>query len=198
MTTSTQKKSLNELASVRSGLVLSRKRSQGEQGEMYPLLTLRSVKEDGGLDMSEVDVYISAGVLPNTYQATVGDVIVRLTWPYASVLIDEQSAGMLISSHFVIIRPDREKLNPGYLHWILNRPSMRRRIYENTSSNMLSAVRPQFFSEVAITLRPMEVQVKIAELEALRRQEQQLMNRLQKERSLLSQSLTEKIYNTTI
>lgn len=198
MTTKNKKVSLSELASIRSGLVLSRKRSQEERGEMYALLTLRSVKEDGELDMSAIDRYVSVGVLPNTYQTSVGDVIVRLTWPYSAVLIDEQKAGMLVSSHFVIIRPDRERLNSGYLHWILNRPAMRRRIYENTSANMMNAVRPQFFSKLNITHLPMAKQVKIAALQSLHRREQILLKRLRAERALLAQILTENIYNATI
>ena len=197
MTTKNKKVSLSELASIRSGLVLSRKRSQEERGEMYALLTLRSVKKDGELDMSATDRYVSVGVLPNTYQTSVGDVIVRLTWPYSAVLIDEQKAGMLVSSHFVIIRPDRERLNSGYLHWILNRPAMHRRIYENTSANMLNAVRPQFFSELKISLPPMVEQRKIAKLQTLHHREQFLMKMLMKERSQLAQLLTENIYNTT-
>lgn len=198
MTTKNKKVSLSELASIRSGLVLSRKRSQEERGEMYALLTLRSVKEDGELDMSAIDRYVSVGVLPNTYQTSVGDVIVRLTWPYSAVLIDEQKAGILVSSHFVIIRPDRERLNSGYLHWILNRPAMRRRIYENTSANMMNAVRPQFFSELNITHLPMAKQVKIAALQSLHRREQILLKKLRAERALLAQRLTENIYNATI
>ena len=198
MTTKKSRQSLNEFASVRSGLVLSRKKSKGGEGELYALLTLRSVKEEGVLDMSAVDMYVSTSVLPSVYQTAVGDVVVRLAWPYSAVLIDEQSSGMLVSSHFVIIRPDREKLNPGYLHWVLNRQSTRRLIYENTSANMLNAVRPQFFSELKISLPPMVEQKKIAELQLLTRRERILQEMLMQERSNLAKVLTEKIYNKTV
>lgn len=198
MTTKKSRQGLNEFASVRSGLVLSRKKSKGGEGELYALLTLRSVKEEGVLDMSAVDMYVSTSVLPSVYQTAVGDVVVRLTWPYSAVLIDEQSSGMLVSSHFVIIRPDREKLNPGYLHWVLNRQSTRRLIYENTSANMLNAVRPQFFSELKISLPPMVEQRKIAELQLLTRRERILQEMLMQERSNLAKVLTEKIYNKTV
>ena len=198
MTTKKSRQSLNEFASVRSGLVLSRKKSKGGEGELYALLTLRSVKEEGVLDMSAVDMYVSTSVLPSVYQTAVGDVVVRLTWPYSAVLIDEQSSGMLVSSHFVIIRPDREKLHPGYLHWVLNRQSTRRLIYENTSANMLNAVRPQFFSELKISLPPMVEQKKIAELQLLTRRERILQEMLMQERSNLAKVLTEKIYNKTV
>ncbi|MEE1265812.1 MAG: hypothetical protein UHH87_05945 [Akkermansia sp.] len=198
MTTKKSRQGLNGFASVRSGLVLSRKKSKGGEGELYALLTLRSVKEEGVLDMSAVDMYVSTCVLPSVYQTAVGDVVVRLTWPYSAVLIDEQSSGMLVSSHFVIIRPDREKLNPGYLHWVLNRQSTRRLIYENTSANMLNAVRPQFFSELKISLPPMVEQRKIAELQLLTRRERILQEMLMQERSNLAKVLTEKIYNKTV
>lgn len=198
MTTKKSRQGLNGFASVRSGLVLSRKKSKGGEGELYALLTLRSVKEEGVLDMSAVDMYVSTSVLPSVYQTAVGDVVVRLTWPYSAVLIDEQSSGMLVSSHFVIIRPDREKLNPGYLHWVLNRQSTRRLIYENTSANMLNAVRPQFFSELKISLPPMVEQRKIAELQLLTRRERILQEMLMRERSNLAKVLTEKIYNKTV
>ena len=198
MTTKKSRQGLNGFASVRSGLVLSCKKSKGGEGELYALLTLRSVKEEGVLDMSAVDMYVSASVLPSVYQTAVGDVVVRLTWPYSAVLIDEQSSGMLVSSHFVIIRPDREKLNPGYLHWVLNRQSTRRLIYENTSANMLNAVRPQFFSELKISLPPMVEQKKIAELQLLTRRERILQEMLMQERSNLAKVLTEKIYNKTV
>lgn len=197
MTTGNKKWNLKEFATVRSGLVLSRKKSQGDQGEMYALLTLRAVKEDGVLDMSELDMYVSVGVLPDAYQTDIGDVVVRLTWPYSAILVDEQSAGLLVSSHFVIIRPNKEILEPGYLHWMLNRQSTRRRIYENTSANMLNAVRPQFFSELKISLPPMAEQRRIAKLQALHHREQVLMKMLIKERAQLAQLLTENIYNTT-
>lgn len=198
MTTKKSRQGLNGFASVRSGLVLSRKKSKGGEGELYALLTLRSVKEEGVLDMSAVDMYVSTSVLPSVYQTAVGDVVVRLTWPYSAVLIDEQSSGMLVSSHFVIIRPDREKLNPGYLHWVLNRQSTRRLIYENTSANMLNAVRPQFFSELKISIPPMVEQRKIAELQLLTRREKILQEMLMQERSNLAKVLTEKIYNKTV
>ena len=198
MTTKKSRQGLNGFASVRSGLVLSRKKSKGGEGELYALLTLRSVKEEGVLDMSAVDMYVSTSVLPSVYQTAVGDVVVRLTWPYSAVLIDEQSSGMLVSSHFVIIRPDREKLNPGYLHWVLNRQSTRRLIYENTSANMLNAVRPQFFSELKILLPPMVEQRKIAELQLLTRRERILQEMLMQERSNLAKVLTEKIYNKIV
>ena len=133
---------LGELAAVRSGLVLSRKQARkGTPVKMrYPLLSFRAIHPNGYIDMEQLDGFDAAEQLSPEYLTQIGDVIIRLTSPYTAVLIDEASAGMVVSSNFVIIRVDRSRLLPGYLVWLVNTPKIRKAIYENTSSNMLGAI----------------------------------------------------------
>lgn len=116
---------LGELATVRSGLVLSRKQARkGTPVKMrYPLLSFRAIHPNGYIDMEQLDGFDAAEQLSPEYLTQIGDVIIRLTSPYTAVLIDEASAGMVVSSNFVIIRVDRSRLLPGYLVWL----SIRRR-----------------------------------------------------------------------
>ena len=97
---------LGELATVRSGLVLSRK--QAREGKpvkrQYPLLSFRAIHPNGYIDMEQLDGFDAAEQLSPEYLTQIGDVIIRLTSPYTAVLIDEASAGMVVSSNFVIIR----------------------------------------------------------------------------------------------
>ena len=143
---------LGELATVRSGLVLSRKQAcKGAPVKMrYPLLSFRAIHSNGYIGMEQLDGFDAAEQLSPEYLTQVGDVIIRLTSPYTAVLIDEASAGMVVSSNFVIIRVDRNRLLPGYLVWLINTPKIRKAIYENTSSNMLGAINAKFFSEFEI------------------------------------------------
>ena len=129
---------LGELATVRSGLVLSRKQARkGAPVKMrYPLLSFRAIHPNGYIDMEQLDGFDAAEQLSPEYLTQIGDVIIRLTSPYTAVLIDEASAGMVVSSNFVIIRVDRSRLLPGYLVWLVNTPKIRKAIYENTSSNL--------------------------------------------------------------
>ncbi|MFQ9806765.1 MAG: restriction endonuclease subunit S [Christensenellales bacterium] len=147
---------LGELATVRSGLVLSRKQARkGAPVKMrYPLLSFRAIHPNGYIDMEQLDGFDAAEQLSPEYLTQIGDVIIRLTSPYTAVLIDEASAGMVVSSNFVIIRVDRSKLLPGYLVWLINTPKIRKAIYENTSSNMLGAINARFFSEFEIPRCP--------------------------------------------
>lgn len=173
---------LGNIATVRSGLVLSRKQSREPSDIQYPLLNLRSVQEGGYIDLAEADVFDATEYLSPEYVSQIGDVVVRLSTPYTAVLIDQSTAGMVISSNFVIIRTDRRELLPEYLFWLLNTPDVKRSIYENTSGNMLGAIKAKFFAEFEIAPLPISDQQKIAAMNTLALEETRLLRRLAEEK----------------
>lgn len=176
---------LGEVAVVRSGLVLSRKQSRESTSYKYKLLNLRSIKEDGSIDLSQLDVFDAIETLSAEYVSHVGDVIVRLSAPYTAVLIDEMTENMVISSNFVIIRANKRFLMPEYIFWLLNTQKVKRQIYENTSSNMLGAIKAKYFSEFALSPLPLEKQEKIAALNILARKEVHLSRALAEQKEIL-------------
>lgn len=173
---------LGNIATVRSGLVLSRKQSREPSDIQYPLLNLRSVQEGGYIDLAEADVFDATEYLSPEYVSQIGDVVVRLSTPYTAVLIDQSTAGMVISSNFVIIRTDRRELLPEYLFWLLNTPDVKRSIYENTSGNMLGAIKAKFFAEFEIAPLPISDQQKIAAMNTSALEETRLLRRLADEK----------------
>ena len=72
--------------------------------------------------------------------------------------------------------------SPEYLLWLLNTPDIKKKIYESSSSNMLSAVRPTFFAELEVLLLSLADQEKIAKLNLLAKQETQLLKNLADEK----------------
>lgn len=189
---------LGELATVRSGLVLSRK--QAREGKpvkrQYPLLSFRAIHPNGYIDMEQLDGFDAAEQLSPEYLTQIGDVIIRLTSPYTAVLIDEASAGMVVSSNFVIIRANRSRLLPGYLVWLINTPKIRKAIYENTSSNMLGAINARFFSEFEIPPLSILQQQKIAELHLLAKKETALLRQLSAEKERYYDLLIRNVHST--
>lgn len=174
---------LGELALVRSGLVLSRKQSREPSSFRYPLLNLRSIAVDGNIELGDMDVFDASEMLKSEYISQAGDVIVRLTAPYTAILVDKDTAGMVISSNFIIIRTDSKKILPEYLYWLLNTSEVKRKIAENTSSNMLGAVKASYFNEFEISLLPIDGQQKIAALNLLSRHESRLLMQLAQEKA---------------
>lgn len=173
---------LGNIATVRSGLVLSRKQAREPSDIRYPLLNLRSINPRGYVEADQLDVFDAAEYLSPEYLSQIGDVIVRLTAPYTAILIDKVTAGMVISSNFVIIRADRRELLPEYLFWLINTPKVKRSIYENTSSNMLGAINAKYFSDFEFPFLPIAKQQQIAAMNELALKETKLFRKLADEK----------------
>ena len=120
--------------------------------------------------------------LRQDYLTQQGDIIIRLSVPYTAILIDTDMTGIVVSSNFVIIRLNKKYMLPEYLLWLLNTPDIKKKIYESSSSNMLSAVRPTFFAELEVLLLSLADQEKIAKLNLLAKQETQLLKNLADEK----------------
>ena len=183
---------LGNLAEVRSGLVLSRKLSRTPSEFRYPLLNLRSVKEEGYIALNELDTYFAVEELPPDYITQIGDIIVRLSAPYTAILIDEETAGIVISSNFTIIRADQQVVSSSYLYWLLNTPKVKKKIYENTTSNMLAAIKPKYFADFDIVPLPLDKQQIIGDLNLLRCKEACLLRQLADERNRYAALLIDK------
>ena len=183
---------LGELAVVRSGLVLSRKQSRIPTEYRYPLLNLRSIRADGFINLDEVDSYFSIEALDPDYVSSEGDVVIRLSSPYTAVLIDERTSGMVISSNFVIIRVNRNLILPEYLFWLLNTQHLKRQIFENTSSNMLGAIKPSYYNDIDIYRLSITDQQIIAVMNQLAHKECQLLSQLSAEKDKYYTSLIDR------
>ena len=186
---------LGEIASVRSGLVLSRKLARENPVQRYRLLNLRSITPEGYIDMNETDVFDAKETLPREYLSQVGDIVIRLSAPYTAVLIDEESEGMVVSSNFVIVRTDPQVLLPEFLYWLLNTSEIKHRMFENSSSNMLGAVKPKFFAEYEITTLPIPEQQKIAAINALAKAESKLLRQLANAKEQYYEAILRNTYN---
>ncbi len=186
---------LGNVASVRSGLVLSRKQAKGKAGIIYPALNLRCINPTGSIDKNQMDVYEASELLPAEYLTHPGDIVVRLTAPYTAVLIDEATAGIVISSSFAIIRADRRVLKPEYLFWLLNTASAKREIFDNATGSMISAIKPKFFSYYEIDLPSVAGQEKIAALNALAKKETQLLYQLAEAKKNYYDTIMDNIHN---
>lgn len=185
---------LCDVASVRSGLVLARKQAKEPTTYQYPLLNMRAVRSEGDIDLDQLDVYHAVEFLKPEYLSRNGDIIVRLTAPYTAILIDESTSGLVISSNFVVIRMEHQQLLPEYLYWLLNTHRVKQQFYENTTSNMLGAIKAKFLAEFELELLPVEEQRKIAQLHLLAKRESRLLRQLAEEKDKYYTGLLDKAY----
>lgn len=170
---------LGDLAKIRGGLILSRKEAKKEQPRyQYESLALKAILPEGIIDRAALGVLPTVDRLNEEYLTQPGDVVVRLSIPYTAVLIDKDTAGLVISSNFVVIRVSEGAILPEYLAWLLNTEEIKRRIMENTGGNMLGSVNARYFQTLEIEPLPIARQKTIAEMNRLAKREVQLLRQL--------------------
>jgi len=168
------KKKLSELAFIRTGLVTSRKETKDKKGDSlkYKQLNLRSINAKAYIDEIYLEDFYATEILKDEYLTQDSDIVVRLTYPYTAVYVDESKVGLLVPSHFIIIRVSREKgLLPEYLYWLLNTEQIKAKMKREALSGMIGAVAPKTYSDLDIDILTISEQKKIANVYQLTKRE---------------------------
>ncbi len=174
---------LKKWVTIRSGLVVARKATREGNQYDYQQLTLKSFHPQCRLDRSQLADFKSGSPLEDRYLTQVGDVIVRLTMPYTAVLIDEQTAGLVVTSNFAILRQEDPIIYPKYLYWLMNSRAVKAALERDTASTMMGSIGPKSVGEISVVLPPMEQQKTMGDLYGLSLQEQWLLEQLIEEKS---------------
>ncbi len=185
---------LGDAATVRSGLVLSRKQAREPSKMRYRALNLRSINPEGYIDTESLDVFEASEQLSPEYLSQSGDVIVRMSAPYTAVLIDDNTAGIVISSNFVVIRCNKMEILPEYLFWLINTPEAKKKVYENATSNMLATVKAKYFTDYEIVPMPIADQRQIAAMNTLAKKEARLLRQLVDEKEKFYEQAIQRAY----
>ena len=176
---------LDEVATVRTGAVIGRKKAEeGVQSSVcYKMLNLKCIAVEGYVDLGVAEEYQ-------------GDVLIRLSFPYTSVLIDDNSCGLVVPSHFAIIRANRKKVLPEYILWFLRRESTYQQILQNSSgSTAFGTISSGFIGSLNIRILPMEKQKVLGQLLLLSNKEQELLYHLAKEKATFNKETLNIIYD---
>lgn len=184
---------LNKLASVRTGLVISRKESKEfGSGYEYRQLNLKSVSDNGVINFKDTVKFYASEKLAENYLTQVGDVIVKTSEPYTALYIKEEYAGLVIPSHFVIIRTDETKVLPKYIDWYLNKERIKK-AFRMSCTGTLKQIKPSTIAETEIRLPTLERQKQVVELYDISRHEIQLLEKLIKQKEIYYKSLINKV-----
>lgn len=186
---------LDDLVSVKTGLVLARKQAKHPSDVIakYRQLNLKAIDSKGYIDENILEEFCANERLKAEYLTQPGDVIVRLTTPYTAVLIDEEFAGMVIPSHFIVIRTRGKKILPEYLYWLLNTDKVKSSLLQNVSSIMIGTVKPASYAEMEIELLTLEDQRKISDMNMLAKKEIHLLDRLMGQKELYYKEAIDKV-----
>ena len=189
---------IGEVAVVRTGLVTARKKKDASSLRTfeYRLLNLKCIANEGYIEKAYIEPYELSEELKEGYLTRMGDILIRLSAPYTVVMIDQPDlCGIVVPSHFAIIRVDKRYAVPEYVFWSLRRDKNRITMMQNSSgSSAFGTISSGLIANLNMTFLPMEKQHIIGELMLLSEREQELLAYLTAEKKKYNALILNKIY----
>ncbi|SHH70476.1 hypothetical protein SAMN05720766_1205 [Fibrobacter sp. UWH9] len=183
---------LSNIATIRTGVVTTRKKAaQGTEGaRQYNLLNLRCVRDDGRLDLLSVEPFAACEELADSFITRAGDILVRLSAPYTSVIIEKDAENLLVPSHFAIIRLATNDFDPHFILWQLRQKNVKQTIYQNVSgTTQFGTINSGLFGSIPIEHTSLQNQRIFSELFKLAEREHDLLENLAAEKMKFNQAL---------
>jgi restriction endonuclease S subunit len=184
---------LGDISSITTGQVIKRKEARPGDVDaiQYRILTLKSFDEDGFLVKEEIDSFKASEEIESKYITSKGDIVVRLSMPFTSITIDEESEGILIPSLFVAIRVNCNDILPSYLSLYLNSNKMKKQYMREARGTAIQILKTSAFKEFEIMLPDMSMQEQTVALNELMMREKRLLQLLIKENNKRNQIILE-------
>ena len=190
---------LGEVAEVRTGLVLSRKKAADNAKVKieYKALNLKCVMSEGYLNLENTEEYNATERLKPEYLTNTNDILVRLSAPYTVIFItDASQCGYVIPSHFAIVRADETKSAPEYLNWFLKRDTVKQKIMQNVSgSTAFGTISSGFIANLEMRDIPITEQKVVGNILLLAEKEQELLYKLAEAKAIYSKAVVNEIYD---
>jgi len=190
------KEKLGNLATVRTGLVVARKKAQldSKHNIEYEQIGLRCFGPSVKLDKTQTDAFISSSKIDNKYLTQEGDVVVRLRAPSSAIYITKENEGLLISSLLSVVRVDeRSKLDAKYLAYYINSYKAQRILKQDVKGTAIPMLKTKDLEQLEISIPNMKKQKKLVGFLDLAQKEQNLLLNLAKEKAQLSQAILDTI-----
>lgn len=184
---------LGDISSITTGQVIKRKEARPGDVDaiQYRILTLKSFDEDGFLVKEELDSFKASEEIESKYITSKGDIVVRLSMPFTSITIDEESEGILIPSLFVAIRVNCNDILPSYLSLYLNSNKMKKQYIREARGSAIQILKTSAFKEFEIMIPDMSIQEQAVTLNELMMREKRLLQLLIKENNKRNQIILE-------
>ena len=181
---------LYDIATIRTGLVLSRKKAKlhGDIKYYYKQITLKSFSDSITLQTHFFDDFISIEEIDETYTSRLGDIIVRLREPNTAVYINEKSAGLVIPSLFAIVRVNDKTVDNTFLAYYLNSMEVRRVLERELKGTTISMIKTKDLGNLVLNLPPVDVQKNMVKLMVLSEKEIALLDKLKEKKQQYAQA----------
>jgi hypothetical protein len=126
---------LEEIASIRIGLLLSRKLFSKNLADShffhsYRRLLPKSLQADGTINLDETEAYESRVPLDQSDLTRAGTIVMKLSYPFNPVLVTAETENLVVPSQMAVIVPHGGIL-PEYIRIYLSRKAVAERLLSN-------------------------------------------------------------------
>ena len=178
---------IQDIATLKTGAVLSRLHKAETGGNLYRVLSLRNIDDDvGAIEARSCTPMRFTEKITDEFLTQKGDILLRLSAPYTVVFIEDDSdIGLLIPSHFAIIHA--VGVDPKYLYAMLDSDEIRKQLFiEGSMSTTLATISVKSISECKIPRISMQKQELIGQYHLEAKKELRLLRRLWAEKRKLN------------
>ena len=152
---------LEEIAEIRTGLVLARKQAKSDNGYTYKVLTLASIEKEGTIRKELIEDFQSNSEIDPQILTKEGDIIIRLSNPYTAEYIEKEYENILLPSLVAIIRIKSEEFIPQYVQIYLNSEKTKGEIRKQANGTVISTITTKSLKEIEIPKFSIEKQQQI-------------------------------------
>ena len=186
---------LNNIAEIKTGLVLSRKKAEAHTPSeySYKIVSLKSFAENAIYDNSFADEFISNEQINEDYKVSLGDVLLRLREPNFAVYIDKEYDYLIYSSLMVRIRVKSGKFDPHFLAHYLNSSAVKKALAPDVSGTAIAMISVASINNIKIPLVNLQTQNKIVKYLNLVRQESEILQNLAAQKQKYHKSIFENL-----
>lgn len=186
---------LNDIAEIKTGLVLSRKKAEAHTPSeySYKIVSLKSFAENAIYDNSFADEFISNEQINDDYKVSLGDVLLRLREPNFAVYIDKDYDDLIYSSLMVRIRVKSDKFDPHFVAHYLNSSAVKRTLAPDVSGTTIAMIGVASLNNIKITLVNLQTQNKIVKYLNLVHQESEILQNLAAQKQRYHKSIFENL-----
>ncbi|MCR8927505.1 restriction endonuclease subunit S [Priestia megaterium] len=186
---------LGDIAEIKTGLVLSRKKADLEYNvqAQYQMITLKNIEDDGYFNEEPFEEFHSQGELGQQYFTTKGDILIRLSYPNTAIFIDENYENLLVPSYFVIVKIKNSSFSPEYVAWLLNTEAVKKELERSQAGTRILSTNKNVLRAIDIKEISLEKQQVLLKINSLHQREKRLYKQLIKEKGVYLKNIMQMI-----
>ncbi|OCR89944.1 restriction endonuclease [Campylobacter fetus subsp. testudinum] len=171
---------LNDIAEIKTGLVLNRKKANMSEilKFYYDIVSLKSFNENGIYEHIFADKFVSSEQIKENYKVKQGDILLRLREPNFAVYIDKEYKNLIYSSLVVRLKLYDNRFDANFLTYYLNSNIVKKALHCEVSGTTISMIKISDINDIKIPIINLDKQKNIAKYLKLAYQENELLRNL--------------------